>query len=150
VSSGTRVTAPWKSFQTRDAGADVFRQRTWFGRGIARCTRFYLDVAYRMAPWSGQLDALVDSAAGDPVRTARIRQLVRDASGRAPLTDRVLASRVVLDTPVFDEDGGVLWSSDHYAVFSEVDVFGRTTTDRASRASREPRTPRGASRTPTG
>src|SRR6185369_10769475 len=71
-------------------------------------------------------------------------------SGRAPLTDRVLASRVVLDTPVFDEDGGVLWSSDHYAAFSEVDVFGRTTTDRASRASREPRTPRGASRTPTG
>ena len=68
----------------------------------------------------------------------------------APLTNRVLSSRVVLDRPRFDEDGDVLWSSDHYAVFSEVDVFGRTVSDRANRASREPRTPREASRSPTG
>jgi endonuclease/exonuclease/phosphatase family metal-dependent hydrolase len=40
-------------------------------------------------------------------------------------TDRVLSSRVVLDRPVRDADGDVLWSSDHYAVLSDVDVFGR-------------------------
>ena len=67
-------------------------------------------------------------------------------SAAVPLGKRVLSSRVVLDRPTFDEDGDVLWSSDHYAVLSEVDVFGRTATDPASRASREPRTPRGASR----
>jgi endonuclease/exonuclease/phosphatase family metal-dependent hydrolase len=71
-------------------------------------------------------------------------------SAAAPLGERVLSSRVVLDRPTFDEDGDVLWSSDHYAVLSEVDVFGRTVTDPASRASREPRTPRAASSTPTG
>src|SRR6185369_13768750 len=72
-------------------------------------------------------------------------------SGRTPLTDRVLSSRLVLDQPMFDEDDDVLWPSDHYAVLSEVDVFGRTAiSDRASRASRAPRTPHGASRTPTG
>jgi endonuclease/exonuclease/phosphatase family metal-dependent hydrolase len=71
-------------------------------------------------------------------------------SGRTPLTDRVLASRLVLDKPVFDEDGDVLWPSDHYAVMSEVDVFGRTVTDRASRASRGPRTLRAASHTRPG
>jgi hypothetical protein len=37
----------------------------------------------------------------------------------------VLASRVVLDRPVRDADGDPLWSSDHYGVYSEVDVFGR-------------------------
>ena len=71
-------------------------------------------------------------------------------SGRTPLTDRVLASRLVLDKPVFDEDGDVLWPSDHYAVMSEVDVFGRTVTDRVSRASRGPRTLRAASHTRPG
>ena len=71
-------------------------------------------------------------------------------SAGATLTDRILSSRVVLDRPTFDEDGDPLWSSDHYAVLSDVDVFGRAATDRASRASREPRTPRAASRTRPG
>src|SRR6185369_533700 len=71
------------------------------------------------------------------------------SAGAAP-SDRVLSSRVVLDRPAFDEDGDVLWSSDHYAVLSDVDVFGRATTDPTSRASRGPRTPRGASRTRPG
>jgi endonuclease/exonuclease/phosphatase family metal-dependent hydrolase len=72
-------------------------------------------------------------------------------SAHGPATERVLSSRLVLDKPVFDEDGDVLWPSDHYAVLSEVDVFGRTVVSgRASRASRGPRTPRGPSRTPTG
>jgi len=71
-------------------------------------------------------------------------------SAVAAPTDRVRSSRVVLDRPKFGEDGDVLWSSDHYAVLSDVDVFGRAASDRASRASREPRTPRGASRTRPG
>ena len=41
-------------------------------------------------------------------------------------TDRVRSSRVVLDRPVRDADGDVLWLSDHYAVLSEVDVFTPT------------------------
>jgi endonuclease/exonuclease/phosphatase family metal-dependent hydrolase len=48
--------------------------------------------------------------------------LVAPGSSR---TDRVLSSRIVLDRPVREADGHVLWSSDHYAVLSEVDVFGR-------------------------
>ena len=40
-------------------------------------------------------------------------------------TGRVLASRVVLDHPGHDAGGAPLWSSDHYGVYSEVDIFNR-------------------------
>jgi hypothetical protein len=54
-------------------------------------------------------------------------------SGRAADGPRA-GERVVLDKPVFDEDGDVLWPSDHYAVLSEVDVFG-TDGQRSSESS---------------
>jgi endonuclease/exonuclease/phosphatase family metal-dependent hydrolase len=37
---------------------------------------------------------------------------------------RVVASRVVLDTPGRLDDGTLLWPSDHYGVLAELDVFG--------------------------
>ena len=36
----------------------------------------------------------------------------------------VVASRIVLDRPVRSPDGGLLWTSDHYGVLSDVALFG--------------------------
>jgi exonuclease III len=37
-----------------------------------------------------------------------------------------VSSRTVLNTPRPHENGGVLWPSDHYGVFAEVDLLRRT------------------------
>ena len=75
---------PWLK-HARDAGDEVFRQRGWFSRLFLGPARFYLKAASWMAPWSGRLDALVEDAAGDSRRSARIRRLVR-RSARLSLT----------------------------------------------------------------
>ena len=46
--------------------------------------------------------------------------LFRPADGTA---GRVVASRVVLDTPRREPDGTVLWPSDHYGVLTEIEIF---------------------------
>jgi len=47
--------------------------------------------------------------------------LVRPGAGAGAA---VVASRVALDTPGRAADGSVLWPSDHYAVLSEIELFG--------------------------
>jgi endonuclease/exonuclease/phosphatase family metal-dependent hydrolase len=46
--------------------------------------------------------------------------LFRPADGTG---GRVVASRVVLDTPRREPDGTVLWPSDHYGVLTEIEIF---------------------------
>jgi endonuclease/exonuclease/phosphatase family metal-dependent hydrolase len=41
---------------------------------------------------------------------------------------RPVSSRVVLNTPRTDGDGGVLWPSDHYGVFVEMDLLSRASS----------------------
>jgi endonuclease/exonuclease/phosphatase family metal-dependent hydrolase len=45
-----------------------------------------------------------------------------DGGGHA----HAVSGRVVLNTPRPREDGGMLWPSDHYGVFVEVDLLSRT------------------------
>jgi hypothetical protein len=71
---------PWLK-HARASGDKVFRTRNWFGRGFAWLARGYLGLGAAMAPWSARLDGLVDAAAGDPARLARIRRLVRRTAG---------------------------------------------------------------------
>ncbi len=73
---------PWLK-HAQAAGDEVFRERNWFSQTFAWMARDYLKLADWMAPWSAKLDGLVDTAADDPRRVARIRRLVRRASRRA-------------------------------------------------------------------
>ena len=70
---------PWLK-HAQEAGDEVFRERNWFSSTFAWMARDYLKLAYWMAPWSAQLDALVDGAAANSRRQARIRRLVRRSS----------------------------------------------------------------------
>jgi hypothetical protein len=73
---------PWLK-HAQEAGDEVFSERNWFSRTFAWMARDYLKLAYWMAPWSARMDALVEGASGDQLRLARIRRLVRRASGRS-------------------------------------------------------------------
>lgn len=73
---------PWLK-HARDSGDAVFRQRGWLGSPFLGLARLYLKAASWMAPGSGRLDALVEDAAGDSRRSARIRRLVRRSSRRS-------------------------------------------------------------------
>lgn len=70
---------PWLK-HAQEAGDEVFRERNWFSSTFAWMARDYLKLANWMAPWSARLDALIDEAAGQPRRLARIRRLVRRSS----------------------------------------------------------------------
>lgn len=80
---------PWLK-HAEDAGDHVFAGRSRLGRAVAGCTRFYIRVAYRMAPWSSRLDALVDKASGDPARLAAIRAQVRSTSKTSLAYEKLL------------------------------------------------------------
>lgn len=69
---------PWLK-HAQAGGHEVFRKRSWFSRTFAGLARTYLRAASLMAPWSAQLDARVDAAAGDPQQMAQIRSLVRQS-----------------------------------------------------------------------
>lgn len=73
---------PWLK-HARDAGDEVFRERGWLNGFFLGLARFYLKAASWMAPWSARLDALVEDAAGESRRSARIRRLVRRSSRRS-------------------------------------------------------------------
>lgn len=80
---------PWLK-HAQSAGDEVFRARNAFSRTSVWLTRLYLTVARRMAPWSERMDAVVDSARGDPRRIKRIRRLVRRASGRLLVLEKLV------------------------------------------------------------
>jgi hypothetical protein len=70
---------PWLK-HAQEGGDEVFREQSWFSRTFAWIARYYLRLAEWMSPWSSRIDALVESAAGDSRRQARIRRLVRRGS----------------------------------------------------------------------
>ena len=76
---------PWLK-NTQAAGDEALRGRNLF----AWLTDLYLKAARWMAPGAARLDALVDAAAGDPVRLARIRRLVRHGSRRALVYEKLV------------------------------------------------------------
>lgn len=80
---------PWLK-HTQAAGDEALLGRNAFGHLCAWLTSLYLRAARWMAPWSTQLDALVDDAASDPARQARIRRLVRRASRRSLLYEKLI------------------------------------------------------------
>jgi len=80
---------PWLK-NARDAGDEVFRERNWFSHAFAWMARDYLKLAYWMAPSSARLDALVDEAAGDSRRLARIRRIVRRSWGTALVYEKLV------------------------------------------------------------
>ena len=94
----------------RDGGDEVFREEKWFSRTFSWLARGYLKLAYWMAPWSGRIDALVDAAAGDEVRVAEIRELVRQSSRVSLLYEKlvgpnprtiILGVSMLLGTPLW-------------------------------------------------
>ena len=74
---------PWLK-NAQEHGDEVFRERNWFSRTFSWMARDYLKLAYWRAPWSARLDRVVDEAAGDRRRLARMRRMVR-ASWRTAL-----------------------------------------------------------------
>jgi hypothetical protein len=80
---------PWLK-HAQEAGDEVFRERNWFSSTFAWMARDYLKLAYWMAPWSARLDTLVDEAAGDDARAVRIRRLVRRASRRSLIYEKLV------------------------------------------------------------
>jgi hypothetical protein len=70
---------PWLK-HAQERGDEIFQKGNWFSRGFSWMARDYMKLANWMAPWSSRIDALVDAAADDPLRLARIRRLVRRAS----------------------------------------------------------------------
>jgi len=75
---------PWLR-HAQAVGDEVFRERNWFSRTFAWLARDYLKLGYLISPWAARLDAQVDAAAGDSLRLARIRRVVR-RSWRVSLT----------------------------------------------------------------
>jgi endonuclease/exonuclease/phosphatase family metal-dependent hydrolase len=61
-----------------------------------------------------------------PVPTVRRRVDFLFMLPGTAVAGRVLSSRIVLDAPGRRADGTVLWPSDHYGVFSELEVFPPT------------------------
>jgi hypothetical protein len=61
-------------------GEPLFRKPNWFTRYFGFWAVGYLWLARRMSPGANAIDAALAEAAGDPVRTRRIRRLVRRAS----------------------------------------------------------------------
>ena len=73
---------PWLK-HAKAAGDAVFQERNWFTQTFGWMARDYLRLADAMSPHAARLDAIVEAAAGDRRRTARIRRLVRRASRRS-------------------------------------------------------------------
>jgi len=67
---------PWLK-HAQAADDEVFREQHWFSSTFSWMARDYLKLAYWMAPWAARLDAIVDEAASDHRKTARVRRMVR-------------------------------------------------------------------------
>jgi phosphatidylglycerophosphate synthase len=80
---------PWLK-HAQSAGDEVFRARNAVSRMFVWLTRLYLAVAHRMAPWSDRMETVVDLAVGDPHRVERVRRLVRRASRRSLLLEKLV------------------------------------------------------------
>lgn len=80
---------PWLK-HAQSAGDEVFRARNAVSRTFVWLTRLYLTVAHRMAPWSDRMEKVVDSAVGDPRRMERVRRLVRRASRRSLVLEKLV------------------------------------------------------------
>lgn len=77
--------------------------------------------AFRAAnPTAPGLTVWQDLAAPGPTVFRRVDYVFLVPGARVP--GRVVASRVVLDAPMRRQDGGVLWPSDHYGVYAEIEV----------------------------
>lgn len=83
----------------------------------------FVDTFRAVNPFADGFTDLQEVEEDEPTTDSRIDYvLIAPGWGRSP---RVVASRVVLNTPGRDDDGDALWPSDHYGVLSEVDVLTR-------------------------
>ena len=84
---------PWLK-HSKVAGQEAARPRGRLGAAFGWLGRRYLAVADSMAPWTSDIDRMVEEAAGDPIRQRRIRRLVR-LSWKTP----ILLEKVVGPNP---------------------------------------------------